>query len=134
MSAAVELLLLLLPSLHRKRHPNRCLGQKASALFVLFAVFSPFLVVVAVFVSFFLAVTLVLIALAVPARLGSGSATRTAMIMLQTCRINRAGREGAVCVWQVWHGCIYINVLCLMFVCVCEWLCGFVWRRLVKHL
>lgn len=46
----------------------------------------------------FLAVTLVLIALAVPARLGSGSATRTAMIMLQTCRINRAGREEAVCV------------------------------------
>lgn len=86
----------------------------------------------------FLAVTLVLIALAVPARLGSGSATRTAMIMLQTCRINRAGPREAVClcVWQVWHGCIYINVLCVLNVCVCvgEWLCGFVWRRLVKHL
>lgn len=124
MSAAVELplLLLLLPSLHRKRHPNRCLGQKASALFVLFAFFPQLLVVVvALVVSFFLAVTLVLIALAVPARLGSGSATRTAMIMLQTCRINRAGPREAVClcVWQVWHGCIYINVLCALNVCVC---------------
>lgn len=27
-------------------------------------------------------------------------------------------RGSGVCVWQVWHGCIYINVLCLMFVCV----------------
>lgn len=64
----------------------------------------------------FLAVTLVLIALAVPARLGSGSATRTAMIMLQTCRINRAG-ERCVCVARLHlHKCSVFNV----YVCVCE--------------
>lgn len=29
-----------------------------------------------------------------------------------------------VCVWQVWHGCICINVLCVLNVCVCVWVSG----------
>lgn len=121
MSAAVELLLLLLPSLHRKRHPNRCLGQKASALFVLFAFFPQLLVVVvALVVSFFGCDT----------RFNSScSACSTwqwichkncndyvANVPYKSCWAQGSG----VCVWQVWH----INVLCVLNVCVCVWVSG----------